>query len=70
VTLVAENSVNLGMVKAGYAKVYRENRCDDIFDSAPYCKAEGEARAGKRAMWAQRDKPVSPRERRKARSAN
>ena len=37
-----------------------------VFDSVPYWKAEEEARAAKRGMWAQGDKYVSPREWRRA----
>ena len=57
------------MVKARYYVVYRSSS-GAVFDSAPYCKAEGEARAGKRAMWKQRIKYVSPREWRRVNSAN
>jgi endonuclease YncB( thermonuclease family) len=35
------------------------------FDSTPYWKAEQEAKAAKKGMWAQGDKYVSPREWRK-----
>jgi len=61
VVFVAGKNVNLEMVKAGYAEVYRGTDAKG-FDSAPYWKAEGEARAAKRGMWAQGDKYVSPRE--------
>ena len=56
-----ESNVNLEMVKAGYAEVYRgtDAKC---FDSAPYWKAEEEARAAKKGMWVQGDKYISPRE--------
>jgi micrococcal nuclease len=54
-------SVNLEMIKAGYAEVYRGNPAAG-FDSGPYWKAEEEARAAKKGMWAQGDKYVSPRE--------
>jgi len=57
-------NVNLEMVKAGYAEVYRGTPAAG-FDSAPYWKAEEEARAAKKGMWAQGDKYVSPREWRK-----
>jgi len=53
--------VNLEMVKAGYAEVYRGTPATG-FDRAPYWKAEGDARAAKKGMWAQGDKYVSPRE--------
>ena len=54
-------NVNLEMIKAGYAEVYRGTPAAG-FDSAPYWKAEEEARAAKKGMWAQGDKYVSPRE--------
>jgi micrococcal nuclease len=54
-------NVNLEMIKAGYAEVYRGTAAAG-FDSAPYWKAEEEARAAKKGMWAQGDKYVSPRE--------
>ena len=62
-------NVNLEMVKAGYAEVYRGTPAPG-FDSAPYWKAEEEARAAKKGMWAQGDKYVSPREWRKGDTAN
>ena len=61
VVFLAGKNVNLEMVKAGYAEVYRGTDAKG-FDSAPYWKAEGEARAAKKGMWAQGDKYVSPRE--------
>lgn len=59
--------VNLEMVKAGYAEVYRGAPAAGL-DSAPYWKAEEEARAAKKGMWAQGDKYVSPREWRRVNS--
>jgi endonuclease YncB( thermonuclease family) len=64
VVSVAGKNVNLEMIKAGYAEVYRGPPATG-FDSAPYWKAEEEARAAKKGMWAQGDKYVSPREWRK-----
>ena len=61
VVFVAGKNVNLEMVKAGYAEVYRGTPAAG-FDSAPYWKAEEEARAAKKGKWAQGDKYVSPRE--------
>jgi endonuclease YncB( thermonuclease family) len=61
VVFVAGKNVNLEMVKAGYAEVYRGTPAAG-FDSAPYRKAEEEARATKKGMWAQGEKYVSPRE--------
>jgi len=65
VVFLGGKNVNLEMVKAGYAEVYRGTDAKG-FDSAPYWKAEGEARAAKKGMWAQGDKYVSPREWRRA----
>lgn len=61
VVFVAGKNVNLEMVKAGYAEVYRGTPAPG-FDTAPYWKAEEEARAAKRGMWSQGEKYVSPRE--------
>ena len=61
VVLLGGKNVNLEMVKAGYAEVYRGTPAAG-FDSAPYWKAEEEARVAKKGMWAQGDKYVSPRE--------
>jgi endonuclease YncB( thermonuclease family) len=55
------NNVNLEMVKAGYAKVYRETPAAG-FDSGPYWKAEEEAKASEKGIWTQGDKYTSPRE--------
>jgi micrococcal nuclease len=67
VVFLGGKNVNLEMVKAGYAEVYRGTDAKG-FDSAPYWKAEEEARAAKRGMWAQGDKYVSPREWRRTNS--
>ena len=61
VVFLGGKNVNLEMVKAGYAEVYRGTDAKG-FDSAPYWKAEEEARAAKKGMWVQGDKYVSPRE--------
>ena len=61
VVFVAGKNVNLEMVKAGYAEVYRGSPAAG-FDNAPYWKAEEEARAAKKGIWAQGDKYVNPRE--------
>ena len=53
--------VNLEMVKAGLAEVYR-GKPPKGFDSTPYRQAETEARAAKKGMWSQGDKYISPRE--------
>jgi micrococcal nuclease len=62
---LAGKNANLEMIKAGYAEVYRDTPAAR-FDSVPYWKAEEEARAAKKGMWAQGDKYVSPREWRRA----
>lgn len=54
-------NVNLEMVKAGYAEVYRGNPAAG-FDNAPYWKAEKEFRVAKKGMWVQVDKYMSPRD--------
>ena len=64
VVFLGGKNVNLEMVKAGYAEVYRGTPASG-FDTAPYWKAEEEARAAKKGMWAQGDKYVSQREWRK-----
>ena len=60
-------NVNLEMIKAGYAEVYRGPPAAG-FDSAPYWKAKEGARAVKKGMWAQGEKYVSPQEWRKTNS--
>ena len=61
VVFLSGKNVNLEMVKVGYAEVYRGTPAAG-FDSAPYWKAEEEARAAKKGMWSQREKYISPRE--------
>jgi micrococcal nuclease len=56
--------VNLEMVKAGLAEVYRGTPAKGQ-NMKPYRKAEEEAKAAKRGMWVLGDKYVSPREWRK-----
>ena len=58
------NNVNLEMLKAGLAEVYRGTPAPGQ-DVGPYWKAEEEARKAGRGMWVQGDKYVSPREWRK-----
>jgi len=57
-------NVNLEMVKAGLAEVYK-GRPAKGFDNGPYEKAEKEARAAGREMWSLGDKYISPKEWRK-----
>jgi micrococcal nuclease len=54
-------NVNLEMVKAGLAEVYRGTHAPG-FDPIPYDQAEKEAKDAKRGMWVQGDKYLSPRE--------
>ena len=61
VVLFNGTNINLEMVKAGLAEVYRGTPASK-FDNGPYWKAEREAQAAGRGMWVQGDKYVSPRE--------
>jgi len=54
-------NVNLEMVQAGLAEVYRGKPASGL-DMEPYWKAEGEAKAAQRGIWVLEDKYVSPRE--------
>lgn len=58
------NNINLEMVKAGLAEVYRGTPAKGQ-DMEPYWKAEEEARRAGKGMWVPGDKYVSPREWRK-----
>jgi endonuclease YncB( thermonuclease family) len=64
VVYVDGKNVNLEMVKAGLAEVYRGKPAPG-FDNGPYDKAENEARSAGKGMWSLGDKYVSPREWRK-----
>jgi endonuclease YncB( thermonuclease family) len=55
------NNVNLEMVKAGFAEVYRGKPALRQ-DVGPYWKAEEDARKVGKGMWSLGDKYVSPRE--------
>ena len=57
-------NVNLEMVRAGLAEVYR-GRPAKGFDNEPYQKAEDAARRAGVGMWSLGDKYVSPKEWRK-----
>ena len=59
-------NVNLEMVKAGFAEVYRGKHATG-FDPKIYQYAEAEAKKEKRGMWVQGDKYISPREWRRGR---
>jgi endonuclease YncB( thermonuclease family) len=54
-------NINLEMVKAGLAEVYRGKQPEG-FDSTPYLEAEKEAREAKSGMWGLGDEYISPRE--------
>ena len=64
VVLLSGKKVNLEMVKAGYAEVYRGPPAPG-FDNSPYWHAEEQAKAAKRGMWSLGEKYVSPKEWRK-----
>lgn len=54
-------NVNLEMVRAGFAEVYRGEHAKG-FDPGPYLEAEREAREARKGMWVQGgEKYVSPR---------
>jgi micrococcal nuclease len=57
-------NINLEMVKAGLAEVYR-GKPPRGFDISPYSNVEREAREAKRGMWSLGDKYISPKEFRK-----
>ena len=53
-------NVNLSLVKAGLAEVYKGKMRKD-FDVVPYLQAEQKAKALQRGMWSQGNKIISPR---------
>jgi len=57
-------NINLEMVKAGLAEVYR-GRLPRGFDSTPYLRAEAKAKEAKKGMWSQGYKYISPKDWRK-----
>lgn len=59
VVVVDGKNVNLEMIKAGLAEVYRGKPAIGL-DLAPYWQAENQARAAGRGMWSLGDKYVSP----------
>ena len=65
VVYVDGKNVNLEMVKAGLAEVYRGKPAPG-FDNGPYQKAEDEARSAGIGMWSLGDKYISPKEWRKS----
>ena len=59
--LVGGKNVNLEMVKAGLAEVYR-GKPPRGFDVGPYRTAETDAKKSGKGMWSLGDKYVSPRD--------
>jgi micrococcal nuclease len=59
VFLLNGRNVNLEMLQAGLAEVYREKQAAGL-DMRPYRQAEEEAREAKRGMWVQGEGYVSP----------
>ncbi len=59
VVYVDGQNVNLEMIKAGLAEVYRGKPATGL-DLEPYWNAEAEAKNSKRNMWSLCDKYVSP----------
>ena len=64
VVYVDGKNVNLEMVKAGLAEVYRGKPAPG-FDNDPYQKAEDAARSAEAGMWTLGDKYISPKDWRK-----
>ena len=63
--LLDGKNVNVGMIQAGLAEVYRGKPASGL-DMDAYWKAEEDAKTLNRGMWVLGDKYVSPREWRKA----
>ena len=61
VVFVNGMNVNLEMVKAGLAEVYRGRPAKGL-EIEPYWKAEAEARDVGRGMWSLGDRYMSPRD--------
>jgi endonuclease YncB( thermonuclease family) len=59
-----KQNINLEMVKAGLAEVYRGKPARG-FDNEPYLEAEKRAREAKTNMWSLGDKYISPKDWRK-----
>ena len=64
VIFLEDENINLEMVKAGLAEVYR-GKLPEGFDRTPYLKAEAEAREAGNGVWSLGDQYISPREWRK-----
>jgi len=61
VVFVDGKDINLEMVKAGLAEVYRGKPADGL-NPGPYCNAEVEAKKAGIGMWSAGDKYISPKE--------
>ena len=61
---LGDRNINLEMVRAGLAEVYR-GKPPKGFDTAPYLEAEKRAREAKTGMWSLGDKYISPKDWRK-----
>jgi len=61
VFLLNGRNVNLEMLQAGMAEVYREKQAAGL-DMHPYRQAEEEARKANKGMWVQGEEYVSPRD--------
>ena len=61
VVFVSGKNVNLEMIKAGLAEVYRGQPAGGL-DLEPYWNAEAEAKKAGIGMWSLRDKYISPKE--------
>jgi endonuclease YncB( thermonuclease family) len=64
VVYVGRKNVNLELVKAGLAEVYK-GKPPRGFDLSPYLSAEAQAKSQKRGMWLQ-ENYISPKDWRKA----
>jgi micrococcal nuclease len=58
---VGDKNMNLEMVKAGLAEVYRGRPAGGL-DLGPYWTAEAEAKKAGFGMWSLGDKYISPKE--------
>jgi endonuclease YncB( thermonuclease family) len=61
VVFIGGMNVNLEMIKAGLAELYRGKPAGGL-DLEPYWKAEAEAKEARLNMWSLEDKYVSPRD--------
>jgi endonuclease YncB( thermonuclease family) len=64
VVYVGTKNVNLDLVKAGLAEVYR-GKAPKGLDLGPYRQEENKARKAAKGMWSQGDKYISPKDWRK-----